>query len=337
MKLHRRSAGSRARRFARNSAFATLALVAATGTASAIAPGLGILRRLEGLKLFVNPDSPASRQAAEWRRSRPQDAALLQRIASQPVAKWLGNWNRDVRRDVAGVVSAAARQGATPVLVAYNIPNRDCGSYSAGGSANASGYRKWIRDFAAGLNGARAIVVLEPDAIAGASCLKGATRDERFALIRDAVDVLKAANAFVYIDAGHARWLAPKEIAARLGDAGIAKADGFSLNVSNYHSTEVNLAYGDAVSRLVGGKHYVIDTSRNGQGGRGTEWCNVGGQGLGHPPTTNTGHELADAFLWIKQPGESDGTCAGGPRAGQWWSDYALGLAQRQALTVASR
>ena len=41
------------------------------------------------------------------------------------------------------------------------------------------------------------------------------------------------------------------------------------------------------------------------------------------------------AYLWVKRPGESDGPCNGGPSAGQWWPEYALGLAQRQS-TVAS-
>ena len=36
-------------------------------------------------------------------------------------------------------------------------------------------------------------------------------------------------------------------------------------------------------------------------------------------------------FLWIKRPGESDGPCHGGPAAGTWWPEYALGLAQRAA------
>jgi endoglucanase len=35
-----------------------------------------------------------------------------------------------------------------------------------------------------------------------------------------------------------------------------------------------------------------------------------------------------DAFLWIKQPGESDGTCNGGPKAGSWWNDIAVELAR---------
>ena len=48
-------------------------------------------------------------------------------------------------------------------------------------------------------------------------------------------------------------------------------------------------------------------------------------------PTASTGDPNADAFLWIKHPGESDGACNGGPVAGTWWADYALGLAQRAA------
>ena len=36
-------------------------------------------------------------------------------------------------------------------------------------------------------------------------------------------------------------------------------------------------------------------------------------------------YPLVDAFLWIKTPGESDGTCSGGPAAGKWWGEYALG------------
>jgi hypothetical protein len=37
------------------------------------------------------------------------------------------------------------------------------------------------------------------------------------------------------------------------------------------------------------------------------------------------------AFLWIKTPGRSDGTCSGGPPAGTWWPSYAPALAQRAA------
>ena len=314
---------------------AASSLVALQVTAAVSPTIANAANRIAGVKLFVSQDSPAKRQAEAWRRSRPSDAELMQRIADQPVARWMGNWNRDIRRDVADMMSQAARQGATPVLVAYNIPERDCGSYSAGGSSGASAYRKWIREFAAGLSGRQAIVVLEPDAVAGADCLSAEKREERFAIIRDAIQVLKGANAVVYLDAGNAKWLAPSVAADRLNKAGIALADGFALNVSNYQTTRSNVAYGASVSKLVGGKHYVIDTSRNGVGVSNGDWCNVKGQALGELPTTNTGRELVDAYLWIKQPGESDGTCNGGPQAGQWWADYALSLARLQGQVAA--
>jgi endoglucanase len=53
---------------------------------------------------------------------------------------------------------------------------------------------------------------------------------------------------------------------------------------------------------------------------------------LGTRPTAASGDPLVDAFLWIKYPGESDGTCAGGPSAGAWWPSYALELAQAAAF-----
>ena len=38
------------------------------------------------------------------------------------------------------------------------------------------------------------------------------------------------------------------------------------------------------------------------------DWCNVDGAGFGIRPSADTGSELADAFVWVKPGGESDGT-----------------------------
>lgn len=276
-------------------------------------------------RLWVNPDNNARKQADEWDRSRSADAAIMRLLAAQPLAVWLGDWNRDVRGEADAFLSRAG--GALTVFVAYNIPYRDCGLYSRGGAGDADSYRRWIVDLARGIRNRPVVVILEPDAAAAGDCLPLRLRDERFVLLRDATDVLKKAGATVYIDGGHAAWRSPPEMADRLRKAGIDMADGFALNVANFQPTSSSIAYGNALSRLVSGKHYVIDTSRNGRGAVGARnWCNPSGQAIGPFPTANTGAPLADAFLWVKVPGQSDGTCNGGPRAGQWWPDYALGL-----------
>ena len=286
-------------------------------------------------RLWVNPDNPARKQADEWDRSRSADAALMRQMAAQPLAVWLGDWNRDVRRDADGFLSRAG--GALTVFVAYNIPYRDCGLYSRGGAGDADGYRRWIIELARGIRNRPVVVILEPDAAAAGDCLPLRLRDERFSLLRDATDVLKKAGATVYIDGGHAAWRSAPDIADRLRKSGIDLADGFSLNVSNFQPTSTSITYGNSVSRLVSGKHYVIDTSRNGRGKAGAgNWCNPPDQALGPFPTGSTGAPLADAFLWVKVPGQSDGTCNGGPRAGQWWPDYALGLGRNSQSLLSS-
>jgi len=303
-------------------------LVALPDRAGAQTVSQAFVNMFASARLYVDPSSPAKRQADAWRRSRPTDAALMDKIAAQPLAQWVGGWNVDIGRDVSDAVSRITGARALPIFVAYNIPGRDCGQYSAGGANGSNAYKRWIRDFADGIGNRRAVVILEPDALAGMSCLSPALQEERVNLIHDAVRVLKAHGAAVYIDAGHARWVGPAEIANRLNRAGIADADGFSLNISNFLSNAVNISYGTEVSRRVGGKHFIIDTSRNGQNLTSAgNWCNPTGQRVGVAPTTRTGNPLVDAFLWIKTPGESDGTCGGGPAAGKWWGEYALGLA----------
>src|SRR5688572_12439146 len=71
-----------------------------------------------GKKLYVDPNSTARRQAETWKQSRPADAALLQQIASQPVARWLGGWVTEIGREVNQAVRTITSAGALPVFVA---------------------------------------------------------------------------------------------------------------------------------------------------------------------------------------------------------------------------
>jgi endoglucanase len=285
----------------------------------------------------VDIETNAQRTADQWRATRPADAAAMDKLAAQPVASWIGSWNPNVELDVKTLVWGRTRAGGLPVMILYNLPYRDCGLYSAGGAGSPARYRKWIDGVARGIGSRRAVVVLEPDGLPQMSdCLNAQKRQERIEMIRYAVDKLTALpGAAVYLDAGHSNWMPAADIAPLLLAAGIDKADGFSLNVSNYQYTADLMKFGRDVSARVGGKHFIIDTGRNGNGPPTgfdkkdeRNWCNPDGRALGTPPTTNTGDPLCDAFFWLKPPGESDGTCNKGPAAGVWWSAKALEMAR---------
>lgn len=286
---------------------------------------------LAGAKLWVDPESLAALRANAIRAQEPANAAILDKIAQQPQALWLGEWNSNIYRTVQHVVGKAKAEGAMPVFIAYNLPHRDCGQHSAGGLKGKDDYRQWIRKIHAGIGQDAAVVVLEPDALGLLDkCLSNEQQEERLFLLRDAVRVLRQnPKTVVYLDAGHSRWAPADVMAERLKKAGIDEAHGFALNTSNYGFTEENIEYGKKVSELVGGAPFVIDTSRNGAGpAPNNEWCNPPGRKIGKPPTTETGDPLIDGYLWLKRPGESDGECNGGPKAGVFWLEMALSQAQ---------
>jgi endoglucanase len=288
-----------------------------TGTGSSGTP-------LAGVTLY-GPNISAAQAAASGAFSAA-DTGLLSQLAQVPTAMWLGSWSGNVTQTVRDAVTAARASGAVPVLVAYNVPDTDCGGYSAGGAQSPAAYADWIRQVADGIGNARAVVVVEPDALAQL-CGDPA---QRYAMLGSAIHVLETnPGTFTYLDAGNPSWVPAADMAQRLRAAGIADADGFSLNVSNFQTTASNVAYGRALSAALGGAHFVIDTSRNGNG-PGSDWCNPAGRAVGERPTTATGQAGVDAFLWVKRPGESDGTCNGGPAAGVFWPAYALGLVRAQ-------
>ncbi|GAA4822129.1 glycoside hydrolase family 6 protein [Streptomyces ziwulingensis] len=284
---------------------------------------------------WVNPDGTAARRVAELEKAGQAAAAeQIRKIAQQPTAEWISPDNPEAQ--ARGFTEAADRAGRTALLVVYNIPHRDCGQYSQGGAADGNAYRAFVDAVAKGIGDRSATVVLEPDAVLHLvdGCTPEQFHEERYDLLRGAVEKLTSLKKTkVYLDAGNAGWGEPDRLHEPLTRAGLDRADGFAVNVSNFYSTEDSLDYGKRLSAKVAGKPFVIDTSRNGngpytEGAESERWCNPPGRALGETPTTETADPLADAYLWVKRPGESDGECKGGPGAGQWWSAYALQLAQ---------
>jgi endoglucanase len=405
----------------------------------------------QSTRLFVpRPNEDGLRQVKELRRAhRFHDARLLQRMLTQPQAVWVESGTpRETERQVRRTMREAKRQRAVPVLVAYNIPFRDCAQFSAGGATTVDEYLAWIDGFARGIGHGEAIVILEPDGLgiipwytprgaAGPEWCQPAEADpataasDRFLMLNEALDRFhQQPNVRVYLDGTHTAWLSVSDMTDRLLQSGVQNAAGFFLNVSNYQLTPNLVQYGTWISQCItyvtevapdnfaecadqywnGGPlpakiaellgewtgvpldkfgvwsdttdvpelntsginlryannlagalpttHFVIDTSRNAvgpwlppaydfPGPFGTDpqdWCNPPGRGNGLRPTTQTDHDLLDAYLWVKTPGESDGECNRSlgppgetvdpewgqidPGAGDWFADQALELAR---------
>lgn len=277
---------------------------------------------------WVDPNSQAAQQAAV----DPAFAGLAGKPTALTVAGALG----DPVKLTHTAVAESRDAHSTLVLQVYDIPHRDVGGgYSAGGAGSAAEYLAYTVRLAQAIKGTKAVVILEPDSLGQINQLAAADQKVRYDLLNRAVDIYgKVPGVAVYLDGTNSGWIPAKEMARRLTLAGVQRVQGFAVNVSNFYPTAAEVRRAEQISALTGGAHYVVDTSRNGGTviqGHHASWCNPPDRRLGRAPTTTTGHPHADAYLWIKHPGESDGNCAAGqPPAGQWYPSYArqlIGLA----------
>jgi endoglucanase len=292
-------------------------------------PSASATGRLAGDQFYVDPaDSAVSEVRSLTASGQVSQANALGVIASEPEAVWFTSAASASASAVSSLTGAAAAAGKVPVLVAYDLPWRDCGQFSSGGAATPAAYESFVDGMVSGIGQRKVVIIVEPDALSELSCLPASEQQSYYQLLHYAALRLSSdANAAVYVDAGHTGWQSAAVEASGVSQvlAG-TNAAGFAVNVSNFVSTAADMSYGTAISQLAGGRHFVIDTSRNAGSVPAGQWCNPPGARLGQAPTTVTGNPLVDADLWIKTPGESDGTCNGGPSAGAFWLSYALQL-----------
>jgi endoglucanase len=303
--------------------------------ALAVAPGAS--DPLTGATFFVDPESEPAHAAL-------QDPAL-DVIAREPGTARFGSFSFG-KNGVPNIATAVSRYlsraqveqpGTVPLLATYRIVDGHCGHWADPPAAVAS-YRNFINGFAAGIGSYRAVLFLEMDSIITMPCLTKHGQAVRESELRYAINTLTAdcPHLVLYLDAGAADALTPRQAARYLRRSGVAKIQGFFLNSTHFDWTSNEIRYGEKISRMTGGKHFVINTGENGQGPlrprdivhAGLEvLCNPPGRGLGPLPTANTGYRNVDMFAWTSNPGESGGSCvAGAPPTGDYWPAYALML-----------
>ena len=262
---------------------------------------------------------------------------LASEIFKHPSSFWYGDNpkkpKKHMEKSIRRLLNRAHPQ--LPVFVIYNIPNRDVGQYSKGGAKTKDGYLDFIERFSRGIGDSEPIIIYEPDALPHSTLLSESEQEWRLELMKESLQLLTdSCNGKIYIDVGHSSWLQPKQTSKLLTLVSNPKVRGFSINSCNYRTTEESIEWGNKICRWRKNDTYIIDTSRNGQGPLDTEWCNPKGRGLGESPTTQTQDEKCDAYVWVKIPGESDGKCNGGPKAGMFWGEQAEELVRNRKKYV---
>ena len=195
--------------------------------------------------------------------------------------------------------------GTVPLMVVMRHQGKGCsGTYRAGGEAEDRRTMKWYDDFADSVGDARVVIGFEPDSLGTVDCLARDRRQDRLDVLRYGVDRLsQLPNATIYLEAGASDWEPATRTANQLRYIGISKVRGFMLNVTHHDWTRYNIQHGLEISRMVGGKHFIINTSYNGRGPlhykkwlnkaqhkwrRINVWCHPGLRGLG--PGAHHGH-----------------------------------------------
>jgi endoglucanase len=299
---------------------------------------------LAGASLYIDQESPSM---LEWQRlknsGQTAKADLIWKIAREPKNLWLGRFTRpNFQFKVRRIIDAAREVGQLPAFTVLRAQATGCGpDYDGGGPAEDRRTRAWYDDLAKAIGDERVVIAFEPDSLGTIDCLGARYRDDRIQLLRYGVDALaKLPNATIYLEAGASDWEPGERTAKQLRQIGIAKVRGFMLNATHYDWTANNIRHGLEISRLTGGKHFVINTAENGRGPvhykqwvnrskniwrRITVWCNPGMRGLGPAPTTSTAHPKVDAYLWINRPGYAQ-VCQGRPI--DWYLPRALTYAR---------
>jgi Glycosyl hydrolases family 6 len=283
--------------------------------------------------------------------SLAQEVALLEKIAVEPDANRFslysgGGGPGAIFGQVQKIFchNLTADPGTIPIITTYFL-------YQAGYCESKSEildhrgtFERQVDEMADGIARRPAVMLLELDAIGASKCMQdtGALPYWEADIRYEIQKVSALPHTVVYIEGGYADSNSPRYTAKVLNAVGVDKIRGFWTNDTHDDWTINEIRWGEKVSRLTHGAHFIVNTATDGQGPLvpanrvkdGNEvLCNPPGRGIGPLPTANpidprSGRPFADvdAFLWTAPPGNSSGTCNGGPPSGTFWVAKALGM-----------
>jgi endoglucanase len=275
-------------------------------------------------------------------RALARKVALLEKIADQPEAQRFSLYSAGGKP---GAIFAQVQKifchnitadpGSIPIITTYFLYQAGYCETSSEIIAHRPTFERQVNEMVAGIERRPAVMLLELDAIGSSSCMaRNGALAEWEADIRYEINAVAALpHTVVYIEGGYSDGASPGYTARALNAVGVQSIRGFFTNDTHMAWTANEIRWGDTVSRLTGGTHFIINTADNGHGPllnphpgkQGIEdLCNPPGRGAGIPTTTDTGSAAIDAFMWVHVPGTSSGRCHGGTPAGTFWLARAL-------------
>jgi endoglucanase len=275
------------------------------------------------------------------------EASLLAKIADQPEANRFSLYSAGggpgaVYGQVHKIVcdNMAADPNSIPIFTTFFLYQAGYCETKSTILAHRATFERQINEMARGIDRRPAVMLLELDAVGASRCMQrnGGLPYWEADMRYESEKMAALPHTVVYIEGGYADGNDPRYTAKVLNAAGISKIRGFFTNDTHEDWTINEVRWGQRVSRLTHGANFIVNTATNGQGPlipanrvrSGNEiLCNPPGRGIGPLPQVNPGPAHVDAFLWTAPPGNSSGSCNGGPAAGSFWPAKAEGMSER--------
>jgi hypothetical protein len=217
---------------------------------------------------------------------------------------------------------------AAAVITTYFVAHH--GGCSSGDHPN---FRPEVDALKAAVGSFPALIFVEEDGIDTICWKNPAAVSGRAALLKYEIDQLsQLPHALLYVEGGTSDASSAKQSARVLNASDAQKARGFFLGDTHFNWAYREIQYGNEISRLTGGLHFVVDTRGDGRGPirnphpvtQGNEQlCNPPHRGLGPKPGASNGKaygmysKYLDGFVWVTTPGESSSSVCQG-RIGRW-------------------